>query len=178
MNFLSLTEPNPTDSLVKMKVSQQRNAEEVWLSHKNTLFGISNLRQRISGFSPAREVLLYNIGMNRIPKINSSVCWLAIGGSLKATHTLDRPASSVAVSADQYSSYPKQAAEIWRQTGQQGALSQVYRTSAAVSAARSRSRLLRWPNPRFYTGLLANSRPQFHLPFRQNNVYSTQVQEA
>ena len=152
----------------------------MWLGHNKTLFGIANLRKRISGYSPALNVLLYNIWMNWIPNVNSSVCWVAIRGSQKATRmqVLDRPTSTMAASTDQYSCNPKQAAEIWRQTGQQGALSEVYRPSVAVRATRTRSRLLDWPSPRFYTGLLANCRPHFNLPFWPYNVYSTYFQET
>jgi hypothetical protein len=85
---------------------------------------------------------------------------------------------AMAASADQYSSNPKQAAEIWRQTGQQGALSKVYRPSVPVRSACSTSRLLDWPSPGFYTGLLANCRLHFCFPVRRYKVYSTQFQEA
>jgi hypothetical protein len=179
-NFLSVNEPNHTDSMVKVKVSQYRDAK-CDSSHNDTVPGISDLTQtHLCLQSSAWNVLLYNIRTNRIPKINSSVCWVAIRGSLQATQMLrlDRPASTVDLSADQYSINPKQAAEIWRQTGQQGALSEVYRPSAAVRAARSRARFWDWPSPRFYTGLLANCRTHFHLPFRRYNVYSTQFREA
>ena len=133
-------------------------------------------------FNPARNFWLCNTRINWIPEANSSARWVAIWGSLTALHipVLDRLASTVVAIADRYSSYPKQAAGIWRQTGQQGALSEFYRPSVAVAVrvTRFRSRLLDWPSLRFYTGLLSNCRPHFRLPFRRNNVYSTQFHEA
>jgi hypothetical protein len=59
-NFLSVAELDNTDSKVEVKVSQYRDSK-CDLSHNDTVSGISDLRKRISGFSPARATSWYII---------------------------------------------------------------------------------------------------------------------
>jgi hypothetical protein len=113
MNLLSLTEPNPTDSIVKVKVSQYRDTEKCdKVSHSNIL-----------------EYLIYASATRASVRLGTA-CYIisgctelltltaALAESLSADHRRLHACKcltvglAMAASADQYSSNPKQAAEI------------------------------------------------------------------
>jgi len=51
---------------------------KIVISHNKTLFGISNLRKRLSGFNPARNALLCNTRINWIPEVKATLAELLL----------------------------------------------------------------------------------------------------